>query len=224
MRKLVIHNIPRCLTPNSVQVGCSLIYKYNKITKRAKQLSAYISKQLVYTCINMCLLFVVSSYCLAIGGKYNIINNIETSIDSINYITYTNANNTNIDEQSSNNFAHGFKNKTIHDKKNVNKKSSNTIKSTATYYAKGGPKTANGDSFKPYSKLTCAAHHKYPFGTVLRITNLENNKSVIVTVTDRGKFYKQYKRQDDIDLTHFAFCKISSPEVGRINIKVEKIK
>lgn len=223
MRKLIIHNIPRCLASNSVQTDNSRTYKYKKIIKKAKQLSADISKQLLYACINMCLLFIVSSYCLSVDRKYNIINNIESSIDSINYITYINANNTNINKNINSSTGCSAFN-VNYNKKNTNKKPSNAIKSTATYYVKGGSKTANGDSFKPYSKLTCAAHHKYPFGTVLRVTNLENNKSVIVTVTDRGKFYKQYKKQDDIDLTHFAFCKIASPETGRINIKVEKIK
>nr|WP_233566869.1 septal ring lytic transglycosylase RlpA family protein [Parabacteroides sp. AM58-2XD] len=35
-----------------------------------------------------------------------------------------------------------------------------------------------------------AAHRTYPFGTYLRVTNLENMKSVIVCVTDRGPHRK----------------------------------
>ena len=56
----------------------------------------------------------------------------------------------------------------------------------ASYYndAFHGNPTASGE---PYDKddLT-AAHREYPFGTRIRVTNLENGKSVIVRVNDRG--------------------------------------
>ena len=46
-----------------------------------------------------------------------------------------------------------------------------------------GKKTASGDMYDK-AKLT-AAHKKLPFGTKVKVTNLENNKSVVVTVNDR---------------------------------------
>ena len=48
------------------------------------------------------------------------------------------------------------------------------------------PKTANGDVFLP-NKMT-AAHRSLPFGTKVKVTNLENNKSVIVVINDRGPY------------------------------------
>ncbi|NIS38046.1 septal ring lytic transglycosylase RlpA family protein, partial [Candidatus Saccharibacteria bacterium] len=48
---------------------------------------------------------------------------------------------------------------------------------------KGKP-TASGEPYDP-QKLT-AAHLEYPFGTKVRVTNLANNKSVVVRVNDRG--------------------------------------
>jgi len=46
-----------------------------------------------------------------------------------------------------------------------------------------GKKTASGEIFDK-TKLT-AAHKKLPFGTKVKVTNVENNKSVVVTVNDR---------------------------------------
>lgn len=57
----------------------------------------------------------------------------------------------------------------------------------ASYY-KSGQLTANGEHFKPMG-LT-AAHRKLPFGTMLKVTNLRNGKSVIVRVNDRGPFIR----------------------------------
>ena len=50
------------------------------------------------------------------------------------------------------------------------------------------PKTANGELFLP-SKMT-AAHRTLPFGTKVKVTNLKNNKSVVVIINDRGPFVK----------------------------------
>ena len=49
-----------------------------------------------------------------------------------------------------------------------------------------GRKTASGARFDKHA-LT-AAHRTLPFGTRLKVTNLSNGKSVIVTVNDRGPF------------------------------------
>lgn len=60
----------------------------------------------------------------------------------------------------------------------------------ASYYANRfhGRKTASGILYHKDS-LTCA-HRTFPFGTLLKVTNPKNNKSVIVKVTDRGPFTK----------------------------------
>lgn len=56
---------------------------------------------------------------------------------------------------------------------------------TASYYAKRfeGRKTANGERFSQDS-LT-AAHKTLPLGTLVRITNRQNGKSVVVRINDR---------------------------------------
>jgi rare lipoprotein A len=67
-----------------------------------------------------------------------------------------------------------------------------------------GRKTASGARFDN-NKLT-AAHKKLPFGTMLKITNKINQKSVIVKVNDRGPFINGR----EIDLSKKAFMDITS--------------
>lgn len=60
----------------------------------------------------------------------------------------------------------------------------------ASFYAKhfNGRKTASGERLHPDS-LTCA-HRSYPFGTLLRVYNPVNGRSVNVRVTDRGPYVR----------------------------------
>jgi rare lipoprotein A len=63
-----------------------------------------------------------------------------------------------------------------------------TLEGVVSYYAHDfhGKETSNGETFN-MNNLT-AAHRTFPFGTKVKVTNLENNKSVIVRVNDRGPF------------------------------------
>jgi rare lipoprotein A len=60
----------------------------------------------------------------------------------------------------------------------------------ASYYGYGfaGRKTASGDVFHP-EELT-AAHRFLPLGTKVRVTNLHNGRSVLVTINDRGPYVR----------------------------------
>lgn len=62
----------------------------------------------------------------------------------------------------------------------------------ASFYADKfvGRKTANGEIYS-HSAPT-AAHKKLPFGTALRVTNVKNNKSVLVKVNDRGPHSRRF--------------------------------
>lgn len=94
-------------------------------------------------------------------------------------------------------------------------------KANACYYADkyNGRKTANGETFSN-SKLT-AAHKKLPFGTKVRVTNIANDKSVIVTINDRGPFSAGL----DIDLTKKAFMEITdNKNHGRLKVILEIAK
>ncbi|RZJ72442.1 septal ring lytic transglycosylase RlpA family protein [Flavobacterium sp.] len=88
----------------------------------------------------------------------------------------------------------------------------------ASYYHDkfNGRRTASGDKFHN-SDLT-AAHRKLPFGTKLRVTNVKNGESVIVTVNDRGP----HKSGREIDLSKRAFMSITdNKNHGFIRVNME---
>ncbi|KXO12542.1 Rare lipoprotein A precursor [Moritella sp. JT01] len=62
-----------------------------------------------------------------------------------------------------------------------------------------------------------AAHKTLPFGTVVRVINTANNKSVDVKINDRGPFVKARV----IDLSQKAFEKISSKNQGVVPVRIE---
>lgn len=81
-----------------------------------------------------------------------------------------------------------------------------------------GRKTANGDIFS--NKKLTAAHKTLSFGTKVKVTNLESNQYVIVTINDRGPFSKLY----EIDLSRKAFDKIcDDPKKGKVKVSLEII-
>ena len=89
----------------------------------------------------------------------------------------------------------------------------------ASYYAKSfmGRKTASGERLHSDS-LTCA-HRSYPFGTMLRVTNVLNGRQVIVRVNDRGPF----RKGRIIDLSWGAAKEIGMIAQGIAPVTVEKI-
>lgn len=90
----------------------------------------------------------------------------------------------------------------------------------ATYYSKRatGARTSDGSRLH-HDSLTCA-HRTYPFGTMVKVTNLSNGKSVIVKVTDRGPF----SRGRIIDLSYRAAQEIGmlSAGVAMVELQVQK--
>ncbi|AWT49972.1 septal ring lytic transglycosylase RlpA family protein [Psychrobacter sp. YP14] len=58
----------------------------------------------------------------------------------------------------------------------------------ASWYGPGfhGKRTASGAIYNMYAMT--AAHKSLPFGSKVKVTNLKNNKSVVVKITDRGPF------------------------------------
>ncbi len=90
----------------------------------------------------------------------------------------------------------------------------------ASYYHNkfNGKRTASGQRFDN-NKYT-AAHRKFPFGTRLKITNQVNDKSVIVTVNDRGPF----SRGREIDLSKRSFMEIArNKNSGVMMVTIEEI-
>jgi len=87
----------------------------------------------------------------------------------------------------------------------------------ASYYADkfNGRKTANGETFRNSKKT--AAHKTLPFGTVVKVTNLRNGRSVKVRINDRGPFVAGRH----IDLSKKAARKIGMVQEGVGNVKMQ---
>ncbi|MBV9523765.1 MAG: septal ring lytic transglycosylase RlpA family protein [Alphaproteobacteria bacterium] len=88
---------------------------------------------------------------------------------------------------------------------------------TASWYGPGfnGRRTASGTRFDRH-RLT-AAHRSLPLGTKARITNLENGRSVEVTVTDRGP----YVDGRVIDLSEKAATLLGMKDTGLATVAIE---
>ena len=92
-----------------------------------------------------------------------------------------------------------------------------TVVGTASYYADkfNGRLTSNGEIYDMYG-LT-AAHCWYPHETILRVTNLSNNKSVIIRINDRMP-----KHPDRIiDLSLGTAIELDMVEDGLAEVKLE---
>lgn len=99
-------------------------------------------------------------------------------------------------------------------------KSLETIIGLASFYGKefDGKKTSSGEIYNMYD-LT-AAHKTYPFGTELRITNIENKKSVIVRINDRMPLHNSRT----IDLSYGAAKEIGMLRSGLAKVIIQVIK
>jgi rare lipoprotein A len=80
-------------------------------------------------------------------------------------------------------------------------------------------KTASGEIFN-MNELTCAATKEYNFGDVLKVTNIENERFIIVKVNDRGNL-KKLKRT--LDLSKRAFSLIGDIKKGLLLVTIEKL-
>ncbi len=89
----------------------------------------------------------------------------------------------------------------------------------ASWYGKPfhGKPTANGERYNMYSMT--AAHRTYAMGTVLKITNLKNRRSVRVRINDRGPFYNTR----DIDLSYGAARRLGMVKKGVGKVKIEVV-
>jgi rare lipoprotein A len=87
----------------------------------------------------------------------------------------------------------------------------------ASYYAEElrGRPTASGERYDP-AELT-AAHRHYPFGTRVTVTNLENGKSVVVRINDRGP----HKTEWIIDLSAAGAKELGLRAGGTVKVSLE---
>jgi rare lipoprotein A len=93
----------------------------------------------------------------------------------------------------------------------------NPLRGLASWYGTvwNGRKTASGETFDE-TKLT-AAHKTLPLGTLVRVTNLDSMRSVIVKINDRGTLAPNRV----IDLSSAAAAQLGMMEQGLAKVKLE---
>jgi rare lipoprotein A len=91
----------------------------------------------------------------------------------------------------------------------------------ATYYANSfdGDRTASGERFDQ-DKLV-AAHRTLPFGTRIRVVNLENRRSVVLRVVDRGPYAG---RRTIVDVSRAAARRLRMIRDGRVRVRLEVLE
>jgi len=80
-----------------------------------------------------------------------------------------------------------------------------------------GHKTSNGEIFDMYE--VSAAHKSLPIPSFLKVTNLDNNRSIVVRVNDRGPFHGDRI----IDLSYAAAVKLGYADRGTARVELEAI-
>ena len=84
-------------------------------------------------------------------------------------------------------------------------------------YKFNGEQTSNGDLYDMFSMT--AAHKTLPIPSYVRVTNIDNNKSVVVRVNDRGPFHEDRI----IDLSYAAAQRLGITKVGTGDVEVEAL-
>lgn len=94
--------------------------------------------------------------------------------------------------------------------------SAHAASTVASWYGKARAhhKTASGELFNP-DALTCASW-RYPLGTLLRVTNIRNHKTVVVRVNDRGPM--DWHR--GLDLSECAAELLGFKHIGAAHVSV----
>jgi rare lipoprotein A len=94
----------------------------------------------------------------------------------------------------------------------------------ATYLARSfhGRTSASGETFD--ERRLVAAHRTLPFGSVVRVTNVANGRSVTVRIIDRGPYGKNYREGTVIDLSRAAARRLRMLRDGQVRARVEVLR
>ena len=94
-----------------------------------------------------------------------------------------------------------------------------------TLRQKDGHMTANGEAFNP--NALSAAHKHLPLPTNVKVTNLQNGRSVVVRVNDRGPFPSDHNPTSGrriIDVSYAAAKQLGFHDKGTARVKVETVQ
>jgi rare lipoprotein A len=92
------------------------------------------------------------------------------------------------------------------------------IRGVASWYGGvfNGRKTASGQTYDMYAMTAC--HPSLPFGSIVRVVNVHNHRSVVVKITDRGDLVEEGRI---IDLPYGAAKKLGMTEVGLAKVDLQ---
>jgi rare lipoprotein A len=94
----------------------------------------------------------------------------------------------------------------------------------ASWYGPGfhGDETASGEIFDQREMV--AAHRSLPLGSVVRVTNLENGRRVVLRVIDRGPYGRNYRKGTIIDVSKGAARRLDFIRDGLVKVRVEVLR
>ena len=92
------------------------------------------------------------------------------------------------------------------------------IRGVASWYGGvfNGRKTASGETYDMYAMTAC--HPSLPFGSIVRVVNVHNHRSVVVKITDRGDLVEEGRI---IDLSYGAAKKLGMTQAGLAKVDLE---
>jgi rare lipoprotein A len=94
----------------------------------------------------------------------------------------------------------------------------------ASFYGPGfnGDRTANGEVFD--QRKLVAAHRTLPLGSVVRVTNLENGRMVVLRIVDRGPFGSNHRKGCIIDVSKAAARRLGFVRDGLSRVRVDVLQ
>ena len=94
----------------------------------------------------------------------------------------------------------------------------------ASWYGPGfhGEETASGEIFDQREMV--AAHRSLPLGSVVRVTNLQNQRRVVLRVIDRGPYGRNYRKGTIIDVSKGAARRLGFVRDGLVRVRVEVLR
>jgi rare lipoprotein A len=92
------------------------------------------------------------------------------------------------------------------------------IRGVASWYGGvfNGRKTASGETYDMYAMTAC--HPSLPFGSIVRVVDLHNHRSVVVKITDRGDLVEEGRI---IDLSYGAAKKLGMTQAGLAKVELD---
>ena len=105
-------------------------------------------------------------------------------------------------------------------KRTIAQTRTDVLRGIASWYGSvlNGHRTASGERFDMYAMTAC--HPTLPFGTLVRVTDLESNRSVVVRINDRGVL----SNGRVIDLSYAAAEQLNFTHAGLASVKLEVVK